>query len=141
VGRDYQVQFNNDFAHGVWSNLPPVITATGLTASTTDLPGSLLRRYYRVALVAEEVATPPNITVQPMSQQVSPGSTVTFSVTATGTGPLSYQWRFNGTDLSGKTSSMLQLNNVQSADIGIYDVVVSNSEDSQTSDPAFLIVF
>ena len=45
---------------------------------------------------------------------------------ASGTAPLSYQWRFNGTNLSGATSSALALSNVQTNNSGSYAVVVSN---------------
>jgi len=141
VGRDYQAQFNNDISSLSWSNLSAVITATNLLASVIDSPGTIQRRYYRVALLQQQVSTGPTITAQPVSQTVSPGTTVAFSVTATGSGPLSYQWRFNQNDILGQNSSTLQLTNVQSTDIGLYDVVVNDGFGSQTSDPAFLIVF
>jgi hypothetical protein len=140
VGRDYQVQFKDGFLLSSWSNLPPVITATNITASTTDSRNKVQQRFYRVELL-QQLNIAPTITVQPVSQTVSPGANVTFSVTATGSAPLSYQWRFNGNDLAGQNSATLQLNNVQSTDTGIYDVVVSNSAGSDTSDSAFLIVF
>ncbi len=47
----------------------------------------------------------PSITTQPASQTVTAGQTATFSVTATGTAPLSYQWQKNGAAISGATSS------------------------------------
>ncbi|HEX2711997.1 MAG TPA: immunoglobulin domain-containing protein, partial [Candidatus Acidoferrales bacterium] len=47
----------------------------------------------------------PSIMTQPTSQTVPPGQTATFSVGATGTAPLSYQWRKNGVAISGATSS------------------------------------
>jgi sugar lactone lactonase YvrE len=51
--------------------------------------------------VAASAQTAPTITVQPVSQSAAPGGTVTFTVSATGagTGPSSYQWQFNGTNL------------------------------------------
>ena len=58
--------------------------------------------------------TPPFISAQPASQTVTVGSTVAFTVTAGGTPPLSYQWRFNGTNLAGANSFTLTLTNVQS---------------------------
>src|SRR5207245_585351 len=51
------------------------------------------------------VNLPPSITAQPASQTVNLGQTATFSVTATGTAPLSYQWSKNGTAISGATSA------------------------------------
>ena len=71
------------------------------------------------------VLTRPLITVQPSPQAVNESETVTFRVTATGTQPLSYRWRFNGSDLnnggaiSGATSATLILANVQPAHAAI----------------------
>jgi alpha-tubulin suppressor-like RCC1 family protein len=67
------------------------------------------------------------------------GSTVAFSVTAAGPGTnLTYQWQFNGVNISGATSSTLTLNNVQSNNEGNYRVVVSNGAGSTTSLEAVL---
>lgn len=70
------------------------------------------------------VNTPPAITVQPASQTACLGSNVTFNVTATGSG-LTYQWKKNGTDIAGATSSSLTISNVTAADLGAYTVVVT----------------
>jgi hypothetical protein len=83
-------------------------------------------------------ATAPAITAQPQSQTAIPGWDVSFSVTATGTAPLSYQWKFNGNDIAGATSSTLTLPNTQPANAGTYIVVVSNSAGSVTSTGATL---
>ena len=80
------------------------------------------------------------ITGQPQSQAVAAGSTVSFEVTADGARPLSYQWRFNGTPITGGTSPTLSLSNVQSAQNGNYTVVVSNSLATATSSVAALTV-
>ena len=84
--------------------------------------------------------TAPSITSQPVSQTVNVGSSVTFSVTATGTEPLSYQWKKNGSDISGATDSTYKINSVQTSDAGSYTVTVSNSVDSVTSSAATLTV-
>jgi hypothetical protein len=80
------------------------------------------------------------ITQQPQAQIASVGGSATFSVTATGAGPLSYQWLFNGAAVSGATSSTLTLNNVQSANAGNYSVQVSNAAGSVVSSPAALSI-
>jgi hypothetical protein len=82
----------------------------------------------------------PSITTQPSSRTVNPGSSVTFSVTATGTAPLSYQWRKNGTIIVGATLSSYSMSNVQQADAGNYTVVVSNVAGAITSSTATLLV-
>lgn len=85
-------------------------------------------------------ATAPTITTQPASQTVTAGGSATFSVAASGTAPLSYQWKLGGTNLAGATGASLSLTSVQSANAGTYTVVVTNSAGSVTSNGATLIV-
>jgi Zn-dependent metalloprotease len=86
-------------------------------------------------------ATAPAITGQPASVTVNAGQTATFSVTATGTAPLSYQWRKNGTNISGATSASYTTPATTSTDNGAtFSVVVSNSAGSATSNNATLTV-
>ena len=82
----------------------------------------------------------PVITQQPQSQTVTVGDSVTFTVTATGTQPMSNVWRKNGIDISFVSSDSFTISSVQLADAGTYSVVVSNSEGSVTSSGALLIV-
>lgn len=86
------------------------------------------------------VVMPPQILTQPQSQAVAAGSTVTFSVTAQGTPPLSYQWRFNETPIPGATSSSYTRTNVQAADAGNYSVQITNAAGIAISDDAVLTV-
>ncbi|MDD1749780.1 MAG: FG-GAP-like repeat-containing protein, partial [Methanothrix sp.] len=81
---------------------------------------------------------PPLITSQPASTRGFTGSNVTFAVQVIGTPPFSYQWRFNGRALAEATSSLLSLTNLQPAQQGSYDVLVSNSGGSVTSSVANL---
>jgi hypothetical protein len=64
---------------------------------------------------------------QPMDATACPGGSATFTVTATGSAPLTYQWLKNGTVLPGKTGTSLALNNLQAADCGTYSVIVANA--------------
>lgn len=89
---------------------------------------------------ALSVLTGPSITTPPSSQTVNAGTNVSFTVGATGTAPLSYQWFKNGSPISGATSLTLNLLGVQTGDAGSYTVLVSNSAGSTTSDPAALVV-
>ena len=82
----------------------------------------------------------PVITNQPQSITVSEGNQASFSVTATGTPPLSYQWRKNLVNISGATSSTFTIPAVVPGDQGSYSVVVSNSAGSVTSNNATLTV-
>lgn len=84
-------------------------------------------------------AQSPTITKQPVNQAVTVGQTATFSVTATGTAPLTYQWFDNGTAIAGATSStyttaatVIGDNNSQ------FTVTVSNATGSINSNPATL---
>ncbi len=86
------------------------------------------------------VATAPVITTQPASQSVAPGTTVTLVVAATGTAPLTYQWRKDGTAIAGATSAALSLAGVTANSAGAYSVVVSNSAGSVTSATATLAI-
>lgn len=80
----------------------------------------------------------PTITTQPLSQTVAIGSSATFSVVASGTAPFTYQWRKDTQPINGATNATLTLTNVQSTDAGSYDVIVTNSVNSATSNAATL---
>jgi len=83
----------------------------------------------------------PAIRTHPSSRTVAPGQTATFSTTATGDGPLTYQWERNETAISGATSASYTTSPVTAADNGArFRVVVSNSVGSATSNPATLSV-
>src|SRR6266498_4144513 len=83
----------------------------------------------------------PVITLQPQSHSVSLGANVSFSVSASGDEPFSYQWRRNEIALAGETNDTLTLTNVQLAQAGRYSVVVSDGfGDSTISDAATLTV-
>jgi len=82
----------------------------------------------------------PVITKQPGNRMPYVGSTTNFSITVSGSPPPTYQWRFNGADLPGKTNSTLGLNSVQFTNAGPYSVVVSNDGGSVTSETAWLSV-
>ena len=68
-----------------------------------------------------------DITLQPQSQTVVIGTNALFTVSATGFGTLGYQWQFNGANVAGATDASLLLTDVQSANAGSYQVVVSNA--------------
>ena len=85
--------------------------------------------------------TAPVIVTQPASKAVSLGaSIVNFSVAATGTSPMSFQWRLNQAVLPLATNSVLGLTNVQFDQIGDYQVMVANAAGSVTSVVAHLAV-
>src|SRR5258707_985286 len=83
----------------------------------------------------------PTITTQPANQTVTTGQTATFSVAATGSAPLSYQWNKNGAAIAGATSSRYTTAATTSSDNGFsFAVAVSNSAGKVTSNAATLTV-
>jgi hypothetical protein len=86
------------------------------------------------------VLVPPGITAQPTNVTATVGSNATFSVAATGTAPLTYQWQLASTNLPGATATTLQLANVQTSQAGNYRAIVSNAAGSATSSVATLTV-
>jgi hypothetical protein len=97
------------------------------------------------------VSSSPVITVQPLSQTNNAGATVNFSVTATGSAPLAYQWFTNGVTgatnvvgnggiVSGATNSTLTLTGISDPWALSYQVIITNSSGSATSSPALLKV-
>src|SRR5207245_921468 len=82
----------------------------------------------------------PFITANPTNLSVAIDSNATFSVRASGQGPLGFYWQFNGTNIPGATSSNYTINNIQLTDAGGYRAVVSNSYATVPSTTAFLSV-
>lgn len=86
------------------------------------------------------VLLPPSIVTQPASQNLIKGQTATFSVTATCTEPLSYQWLWHGTNLTGATQSSYSRTNLVLNDAGPYSVSLSNIAGTLLSSNATLSV-
>ena len=82
----------------------------------------------------------PAVTTQPTSASECVGSNVTFDVTATGTGTLSYQWQQDGSNITGATSSSYTITGIAAGDAGNYTCVVTNSCGTVTSNSASLTV-
>jgi hypothetical protein len=133
----YQWNFNGSAMSGATS------ASLTLTNAQAAQAGS-----YTVAVanpggsITSQVATltvniPPGITTQPQSQWVTNGQNASFSVVASGTAPLNYQWSFNGSSLGGNNST-LAVNNIAANNLGSYAVVVNNNWGSMTSAVATL---
>lgn len=107
------------------------------TAVNTGLQGYAL-------VVTGDISTSscaaPAITGDPASLTRCEGAAAAFSVTATGSAPLSYQWRKDGGDIGGATSSTYSIPAVSAGDAGDYDCVVTNSCGNATSAAATLTV-
>ncbi|MFC1586652.1 immunoglobulin domain-containing protein, partial [Fibrobacterota bacterium] len=107
-----------------------VVSNEGGTASTSP-----------ATLTVLEIPLPPVITVHPAGQAVTEGQTAGFSVTASSTAPLTYQWRRDGAPIAGATSAGYTTPVTVLADNGAeFDVVVANRGGSVTSSAAVLTV-
>jgi hypothetical protein len=105
----------------------------------TDTTGSVTSNAGTLTVTAVPVA--PSITTQPASQTVTAGQTATFSVTATGTSPLTYQWKKNGGVIGGATSTSYTTPATTASDNGAqFTITVTNSLGNVTSNAATLTV-
>lgn len=84
--------------------------------------------------------TLPSFSSEPSSQIISAGDSVTFSAAATGDPLPTYQWRLNGTNLTGKTNASFSIGDVQAANAGDYTVMASNIVGQTPSQVATLTV-
>lgn len=111
----------------------------GATASSISLPGiqTSSSGIYSVVVTnafgsatsngaALVVNAAPTILVQPQAQVVLAGGSASFSVVATGSGSLAYQWRRNGVAIAGANAASFQIAAVGATDVGSYDVQVTN---------------
>jgi alpha-tubulin suppressor-like RCC1 family protein len=92
------------------------------------------------ANIAIMVDSPPGFTKQPTNSAVYVGEPVTFRTTATGTAPLSYQWRYNSTNIPGAISNSFTIPAVSLNQAGDYSVLVTSPFFATNSTNAFLTV-
>ncbi len=93
-----------------------------------------------VATLTVNAATAPTITQQPQNVDAVSGMSLNFSVTVSGSDPFTYQWRKDGSPVSGGTNNPLSFINVDPISAGNYDVIVANVAGSVTSAVAILTV-
>jgi uncharacterized protein YjiK len=159
-GNLYVADTDNHAIRKVVPSTGTVTTLAGLagTEGSTDGLGSAVRFFSPSGIAADNSGNlyvadtnndtvrlgllyqAPSIQTQPQGQTVSAGSSVQFSVTASGRPAVTYQWNFNGTAINGATSSTYSLSNAQTGNAGSYTVVVSNVMGTASSNPATLTV-
>ena len=86
------------------------------------------------------ILTPPTITAQPAGDTICVGDSLTLTVTATGSAPLTYQWFLDGAPIPGATQASFPITNATLADAGAYTVTVTNTCDTATSTAATVVV-
>ncbi|MFT3868812.1 MAG: immunoglobulin domain-containing protein [Nibricoccus sp.] len=111
-----------------------MVTNTVGTASSTPVTSNA------ATLTVNAPILPTTITSQPTALTVTTGQSASFSVTATGSGTLTYQWRKGGTNISGATSSSYTISGATTNDAGSYSVVVTGTGGSVTSNSVTLTV-
>jgi sugar lactone lactonase YvrE len=119
--------------------IEPLVPPAFVTGVARDGGGNL---YILIDGVLEKssLASGPSVSVEPQSQTVRSGQTVTLSVTANSNPSPSYQWLFDGVAIAGATSSTLTLSNVSPAQAGSYAVAVSTAYTDVVSDVATLTI-
>ena len=139
----YQWQRNGTAISGATSS---TYTVVAMGADNGALFGVIVSDQYakvtsnsaKLTVTSAQVA--PSITTQPASQSIVSGQTASFSVVATGTAPLSYQWQKNGTAINGATSATYTNKVTDSDNSSQFAVIVSNVVGNVTSDSATLTV-
>jgi len=113
----------------------PGVTNVRLTASKPGY-GTV---YKNLSIVIEASGLPPEInSIKPESISIYEKQNASFSVEATGTPPLTYQWMFKGIELVGENANTINLTNVKEVQAGIYSVKIENQFGNLTS-PDFLL--
>jgi hypothetical protein len=136
----YQWQFDSSPLPGATaSSLLLTNVQTGAAGSYSVVVSNLVGVATSVpALLA--ILSPSHILAQPLSRTVPQGGSATFEISAGGTGPLGYQWLFEGGMIASATGSVLALTNVQLSQAGNYSVIVTNIANAVTSSVANLRV-
>lgn len=128
------------FDSRVYSPLSDVSPVQSGDSGVTGMQHMPIVKDFLIPVGGGVVTNPPSITTQPLSQTNALGGTVTFSVVASGTTPLTYQWRLYNTNLPGATAASLSLTNIQPINAGDYTVFITNAFGSITSAVAKLTV-
>jgi len=134
--------WSGTIAAGASQNVTITFSPTALTSYGGDLTvnSDAVAGTNTLAVSGTGNSQNPQIIAQPQGQSVVAGQNATLAVTTRGLAPLSYQWRFNGTKLSGATLSSYTRTNAQFAHSGNYDVIVTNAYGAVTSQIALVTV-
>jgi Pro-kumamolisin, activation domain/Domain of unknown function (DUF5011)/Immunoglobulin domain/Viral BACON domain len=129
-----------------WTNLQFIVKATDSTA-VLQFGARDDNWYLGLDDVSVTPISPPSLTAQPTNFTALAGGNAVFSATAGGSAPLVYHWRINGTNLfnggniSGATTNVLNITAATAGNAGNYDLVVTNAYGSVTSSVAVLTIF
>lgn len=108
-----------------------------VTVTATDTNG---RRASTTFTATSQASQAPSFTTQPLSTSLQAGGTLTLTCAVSGSPTPTLQWRFNGVDIAGATTTTLNIDRVTAANAGTYTVVATNSVSSVTSQEAVVTV-
>jgi hypothetical protein len=141
---------DSPLAYQWWFNGAPYPGATNGTFAINAVQEIDSGEYHAVITNSSGAATsvvatltvliPPEILYPPQDQSVVVGQDATFTVIASGTAPLAYQWQWNGTNIAGAIGGSYTRTNAQLAHAGEYSVVISNVAGVMNSEGAELLV-
>ena len=139
----YQWQKNQQDLPGATSPRLVIKQTTSADAGSyrirvSNTAGTAISNPAQLTVTAVPSAQPPQIVEQPTSVSAEPGTSVRFEVVASGSPPLILQWRKDGVNLPGASTAVLEIETVSEADAGNYQVVVSNTGGTVTSQTAIL---
>ncbi len=127
---------------GVISGTPTAAGSSSVSLTATNTYGTGSAKTLAITIAAAGSGGSGNVapafTVNPQSANAAVGGSVTLTATATGTPAPTYQWKLNGTSVTGATGSSLALSNLQVGDAGTYTVVATNVAGSATSQAAIV---
>lgn len=135
----YQWQDNEGLIGGATNS-----TYSMTNAQNSDVYSVIVSNPFGVvtsAVATVTVVSPPGLTAQPVDEIVAAGAPVTLSVSASGTGPLGYQWWNNEGPIAGATNAQLAFNPAETNDWDNYFVVLTNAYGAVTSSVAALVVY
>jgi hypothetical protein len=139
----YQWRFNGAAIPGATDSALALSNAVPAMAGNyalvlSNASSTLTSMVASLSVVATQVLQAPNISAQPANLSVFQGEDAAFSVAASGSAPLAFQWRFDGQNIQGATNNAFARSNVQPENVGNYSVVISNPAGSVTSSNALL---
>ncbi len=135
----YQWRFNGTNLSGATTNFLTISNFQSANAGNYDVVITNVYGAVTSSVAIVGLAGPPSILIQPAGTNLTAfGISASFTVGASGSSPLAYQWRFNGTNLSGAITNPFVIRSAQATNAGNYDVVITNAYGSITSAVAVL---